>query len=78
MKDTSIHVCAKTASVILTTGIIFLLFTCMHFWVWEILRKMGGPHLHQMPMKWSAIAKSLRNIALTGHRMFMEVCQKNA
>jgi hypothetical protein len=23
----------------LTTGIIFLLFTCMHFWVWGILRR---------------------------------------
>jgi hypothetical protein len=39
MKNTPIHVCSKTAFVSLTTCIIFLLFTCMHFWVWGILWK---------------------------------------
>jgi len=28
--------------VTLTTGIMFLLFTCMHFWVWGILRKWSA------------------------------------
>jgi hypothetical protein len=36
----------------LNTGITFLLLTCMHFWVWEIIRR------------WSACAKSLRNTGL--------------
>jgi hypothetical protein len=31
MKNTPIHVCAKTVFVTLTTGIIFLLFTSVHF-----------------------------------------------
>jgi len=25
-----------------TAGIMFLLFTCMHFWVWEILRRWSA------------------------------------
>jgi hypothetical protein len=28
--------------VTLTTGIIFFPFTCMHFWVWGILRMWSG------------------------------------
>jgi hypothetical protein len=31
--------------VTLTTGIIFLLFTYMHFCVWEIFRKTSGPRV---------------------------------
>jgi hypothetical protein len=38
--------------VTLTTGIMFLLFTCMQFWAWGILPT------------WTAIADSLRNTAL--------------
>jgi hypothetical protein len=33
----------------------------MHFRVWGILRKMGGPRVRRTPVKWSAIAESLRN-----------------
>jgi hypothetical protein len=36
----------------------------MHFWVWEILRNMGGPRVRRRPMKWSANAESARNTAL--------------
>jgi hypothetical protein len=49
---------AKTAFVTLTTGIIFLLFTCMHFRVWGILRKMGGLRVRRPLMKWLATAES--------------------
>jgi hypothetical protein len=48
--------------VILTTGIMFLIFTCMHFWVWEFYG--GGPRLRRTPMKWSAIAGSLKQTGL--------------
>jgi hypothetical protein len=52
--------------VILTARIMFLLFTCIHFWVWEILRKMGGPRVPRPPMKWSENAESLSNTAHRG------------
>jgi hypothetical protein len=26
----------------LTTGIMFLLFTCMHFWVWGVIRRWSA------------------------------------
>jgi hypothetical protein len=65
MKNTPILVCAKTAFLTLTTGIMFLLITCMHFWVWGILREMGGPCVRRQPMKRSATAESLRNTGLT-------------
>jgi len=48
----------------LLSSLFFLLFTCMHFRVWRILRKMGGPRVHWPPMKWSEIAERLRNTAL--------------
>jgi hypothetical protein len=44
------------------TDIVFLLFTCKHFWVWIILR--GVPRVGRQPMKWSVIAWSLRNTAI--------------
>jgi len=47
--------------VTLFTGIMFLLHTCMHFLCSEIYE--GGPHVSLPPMKWSAIAESLRKIA---------------
>jgi hypothetical protein len=63
---------AETAFVTLPTGIIFLLFTCIHFWVWGILRKMGGPRVRRPPMKWSAIAESLSNACLQHqHRLML-------
>jgi hypothetical protein len=46
----------------LTTGIMFLLFTCMHFWVGNF--KKDGQRVHRPPVKWSAIAESLRNTAV--------------
>jgi hypothetical protein len=44
-----------------TTGIIFLLFTCKHIWVWAIYD--GGPRVSRPPVKWSEIAESLSNTA---------------
>jgi hypothetical protein len=44
----------------LTTGIMFLLFTCIRFWVWGILRRWSAC-VCRPPMKWSTTAKSLRN-----------------
>jgi hypothetical protein len=44
-----------------TTGIIFLLFTRKHIWVWAIYE--GGPRVRRLPMKWSKIAESLSNTA---------------
>jgi hypothetical protein len=46
----------------LTTDIMFLLFTCMHFWVWKILQKMDGPHVRRPSVKWCTIAELLRNV----------------
>jgi hypothetical protein len=47
--------------VTLTTGITFLHFTCMHFWVREILRKWSAsaPTAHEVVR----IAESLSNTA---------------
>jgi hypothetical protein len=61
IKNTPKHSCAKTVFLNLnrSTGIIFLLFTGMHFLVWGILRKRmvrvcaGRPTYR--PMKWSMI-----------------------
>jgi hypothetical protein len=39
IKNTRIYVCAKTSFVTLTTGMVLLLFTCMHIWAWRILRR---------------------------------------
>jgi hypothetical protein len=33
MKNTALHICAKTVFVTLATGMMFLLFTYMHFWM---------------------------------------------
>jgi hypothetical protein len=41
------------------SGIIFLLFTCVTFWVRELYD--GGPRVRLPPVKWSTIAESLRN-----------------
>jgi hypothetical protein len=48
----------------LLSSLFFLLFTCMHFRLWRILRQMGGPRVHWPPMKWSEIAERFRNTAL--------------
>jgi len=52
--------------VTLNAGIMYLPFTCMQFWVWEILRKMEYPLMRRLPVKWFTIAESLRNTALGG------------
>jgi hypothetical protein len=46
----------------LITVIMFLLFTCMQFWVWEFYK--CGPRVCRPMIKWSAIAEDLRNTAL--------------
>jgi hypothetical protein len=46
--------------VTLATGMMFLLFTFMHIWVWGVLRTWSACE----PMKWSAIVESLRNTVL--------------
>jgi hypothetical protein len=43
--------------VTLTTGIMFIVFTYMHFLVWGIYE--GGPRVRRPPVKWSAISESL-------------------
>jgi hypothetical protein len=47
----------------LTTGIMFLIFTCMLFWVWEILRR------------WSACAPTAYEV-VHDCRKFEEHCRK--
>jgi hypothetical protein len=42
-----------------TTGTMFLLFTCMHFWCGEFYEGVRQP-----PIKWSAIAESLSDTVL--------------
>jgi hypothetical protein len=49
----------------LTTGIMFLLFTCVHFWVSELYE--GGLWVPQPPMTWTEIAESLRSTVLQHH-----------
>jgi hypothetical protein len=51
--------------VTLATGVMFLLFTSMHFWVGEFYE--GGPSVHWPPMKWFTIGESLRNSDLHEH-----------
>jgi hypothetical protein len=48
MQNTPTHVCAKTALVTVTVGIILLLFTGMHFWVRGIARNMGDTRLPEV------------------------------
>jgi hypothetical protein len=48
--------------VILTTGKTFPLFTWNHFWALGTLE--FGPRVRPPPVKWSAIAESLRNTGL--------------
>jgi hypothetical protein len=61
---TPIHVCADTVFVTLSTGVVFLLFTYMHFrWVCVEFYE-GGPGERRPPVKWSAIAESFRNTGL--------------
>jgi hypothetical protein len=57
--ENSLNWCLKYVVVAnLTTGITFLIFTCMHVCVWGIIRRWSAC---APPMKWSAIAGSLRN-----------------
>jgi hypothetical protein len=65
MNNIPIHVCAKTDFVSLTTGIMFFLFTCMHFWAWEILRR------------WSACAPKAYE-AVRDYRKFDKHCSKTS
>jgi hypothetical protein len=46
----------------LTTGIMFLLFTWMHFGCGVFYN--GGPRVSRRPTKWSAVAESLGNTGL--------------
>jgi hypothetical protein len=48
--------------VTITVGIMFLLFTIMHFWCEEFYE--DTPHVHLQPMNWAAITESLRNTDL--------------
>jgi hypothetical protein len=48
--------------VTLTTGIMFLLFTCMHYWMWGILQSWSM--CVWLPMKWSMIAENLKTAVL--------------
>jgi hypothetical protein len=61
MKNIPIHVCAKTAFVTLTAGVIFLLFTCMHLWAWEIFTKSGWsacvPTAYEVVRDWQKFEK---------------------
>jgi hypothetical protein len=59
--------------VTLTTSIIFLLFPCVHFQVWGILGKMGGPRVRRPPMNRSATAESLGNLPVLCWRVWQEL-----
>jgi hypothetical protein len=57
IENTLIDVCKNVIMVTLTTGIMFLLFVCMHFWVWGNFRKVvdvcgdvvsSGPRLQKV------------------------------
>jgi hypothetical protein len=47
----------------LTSGVMFLLFTCIHFCVCGEFDE-GGPRVRWPPVNWSTIAESLRNTGI--------------
>jgi hypothetical protein len=75
MKNTIQNIYVKTIFVTLTTGIIFLLFTCMQFWVGEFYK--GGLHVSRPPMKWSMTAEILRNTDIEC-KMMMTIFSKHS
>jgi hypothetical protein len=71
----------NVAMVTLTTGIMFLLFTCTHFWVRGMLRRWSA--CGRPPMKWTVFAESLRNTGLynnpaysNGKMLWMLYCEE--
>jgi hypothetical protein len=64
MKNTALHVCAKAVSVTLATGVMVFIFSCIHFRVRGILQKNVCPCVRRPPVKWAAVAESLRNTGL--------------
>jgi hypothetical protein len=56
--------------VTLATGIMFLIFTCMHYWCGEFYD--GGSRVRRPAMKWSAAAESFRNTVL--EKQDMKLC----
>jgi hypothetical protein len=66
----------NVVAVTLTTGIMFLLFTCTHLRVWGILRRRS--RVRRQPTKWSAIAECFRNISVgSTHVLNVDLFQRD-